>query len=304
MPTTEPGPVTICHRSAGSPASAIRARVHSRVSAVCESALDTTALPHEECGQYVADTEVQGVVPGRDDADNSLRHPHLLDPRRAGDHPAYAAGRQVVPGAPRVVPGDRRDLGHLHPRVVARLARLPLDQVERLVLPLQQQVVEGEYEVGAALVRCPRPCRLGGAGARHRLRHFLRGAGGNGRDRREVERRPCGQRFGGLGLVAFRVAAHPAAPSRDRLVRHPRGAGLVRAHAGSSLVRDRCSGSHRSLRCPVGTLADSLVDDCAPRYVNQKSHPGTRFEAWRRTPTPRTSGLVEPPGQPGKRVSQ
>jgi len=50
VPTTEPGPATTCHRSSGRPASAIRARVHNRVSGVWESAFETTALPASRAG--------------------------------------------------------------------------------------------------------------------------------------------------------------------------------------------------------------------------------------------------------------
>jgi hypothetical protein len=137
----------------------------------------------QQRGKYVPDTEVEGIVPRGDDTDQPLGHPHLPDLRQAGHHAPHLTRGQVLAGSAGVVPGDRGDLSHLLPGMEPRLAGLPLDQVEDLVLPSQQQVVEGEHDLAPAPDRRPCPCGLGVPGRRGRGDDVLRVAYGHGCDR-------------------------------------------------------------------------------------------------------------------------
>ena len=72
-----------------------------------------------------------------------------LDPGQAGDDAEASVGGQVPGRGAGVVAGGERDVQRLVEGVLAGLARLPHDQVEDLVLPVEHQVVQAQQGGGA-----------------------------------------------------------------------------------------------------------------------------------------------------------
>ncbi len=195
-------------------------------------------VARDEGGQGVADGEFERVVPRRDLPDHTLRTPGL---DRMGEHrqrPAVAAVAQVRGRRAPVVPGGQRDGEHLFEGVQAGLAGLGLDQVEHLVLPLEQQVVEAQQDGGPAAdgQRGPAPLRPAG----QLVRHLDVGRGGARQAREPV----AGQRRGGvhqLGLAGRRDALGQPGDQRRRNSRSDgaRGARCDRVAPGRlSICRD------------------------------------------------------------------
>ena len=115
----------------------------------------------QQRGQPVAQRHRERVVPGRDDADHALGDMVDLDPGQPGHGPQPALGVEVVVRRTGVVAGGQRDVQRLVERVLARLARLPADQVDDLVLAVEHQVVQAEQDLRAVLERRLRPRLLG-----------------------------------------------------------------------------------------------------------------------------------------------
>ena len=101
----------------------------------------------EQRGQPVAERHRERVVPGRDDPDDALGHVVDLDPGQPGHDAELALGVEVVVRRARVVARGQRDVQRLVERVLARLARLPADQVDDLVLAVEDQVVQAQQQL-------------------------------------------------------------------------------------------------------------------------------------------------------------
>lgn len=131
------------------------------------------SVPGQEGGDDVPGGEGQRVVPRGDHPDHSLGVTQLRGPGQDREGAPPAARREQPRRAPPVVPGGQGDVRDLQKRVLAALAVLPLDQVQHLVLPVQQQVVEPQDHRGSFAGRPVRPVPLGGAGPGERGRHIV-----------------------------------------------------------------------------------------------------------------------------------
>ncbi len=127
--------------------------------------LDHHRVAGQQRRQAVAQRQGEGVVPGRDDADDALGQPVHLDVGEAGEHARHAPAVEMVVGGACVVAGGERDVRELQEGVLAGLARLDADQVADLLLPIEHQVVEphqrggalGKRRAGPGLLRPPGP---------------------------------------------------------------------------------------------------------------------------------------------------
>ena len=184
------------------PASASRSRPSSADSGVCESGLCTTALPASSAGRPSEIAMRERVVPGRDDPDDALGDLVDVDPgehRIDADPPLRA---EVLSSGAGVVARRHRDVRDLLEGVLAGLARLPLDQVEDLVLPVEHQVVEVEQDLPAQLERDAGPGLLRAAGGVDRVGHVV-----GRRERQRGDRLPGERRVGRVARAGAR--AHP-----------------------------------------------------------------------------------------------
>ncbi len=129
----------------------------------------------EQGRERVADGEDEGVVPGRDDADDALGPVVLDGPREQGKHADVLDVAQQDRPATGVVPGDHRDVTDLLEGVGTGLARLELDEVEQLGLPVEDEVVDPQEHRGALRHGGHGPRPLGDPGGRHRLGHVAGG---------------------------------------------------------------------------------------------------------------------------------
>jgi hypothetical protein len=118
------------------------------------------SIPREQRRDRVTCTEHQWVVPRRDDSDDALGVV-ALDGSRGDRHRAGAATWPQVARRPSSDdPGMRRDAGQLLEGGRARLSVLDLNQVERFVLTLQEQIVKAQHHPRAISDAAASPRRL------------------------------------------------------------------------------------------------------------------------------------------------
>jgi hypothetical protein len=129
-----------------------------------------------------------------------------------------AAGGEQPLGRPGVVPREQRDVGNLLERVLARLAGLPLDQVEALRLPIEQQVVEPQQHARPLPDGASRPHALRRPRGGERLGDISR------RGQREVGERLAGERS--VGGDDPRVGTGHDPPRQPLDVRRIKGAAM------------------------------------------------------------------------------
>ena len=151
----------------------------------------------EQGREAVAERHRERVVPGRDDADDALRHAVDLGAGEHREHAADAPGVEVLVGRAGVVARGQREVGDLEVGVLAGLARLPHDEVDELVLPVEQEVVQAQERGGALVDRRRGPRGLGVAGARERLGHVGRSRLRDVGERGAADRRRHGVRLAG-----------------------------------------------------------------------------------------------------------
>ena len=176
VPSSDPGPVTVCTKPGGIPACS--SSVHSPQMRERRPVVGfgQHRVARHESGQRVADPEGERIVPRRDDTDEPLGvqvFPHL------GEHQLHALptlGPQVFLGGVRVVARRQGDVDDFLERVPSRFSVLQLDQVEHLVLMCQHQVVQAQQHVCPFGYRPGRPLRLHFAGPVRRRDHVVSGA--------------------------------------------------------------------------------------------------------------------------------
>ena len=151
----------------------------------------------EQRREAVAERHRERVVPGRDDADDALGHAVHLGAREHREHPADAVGVEVLVRGTGVVARGQREVGDLEVGVLAGLARLPHDEVDELVLPVEQEVVQAQEGGGALVDRRRGPSGLGVARPHERLGHVGRSRLGDVRERGSADRRRHGVRLAG-----------------------------------------------------------------------------------------------------------
>ena len=190
---------------------------------------------------------------GRVDADPPLRAEVLV--RRAG-----------------VVARGHRDVRDLLERVLARLARLPLDQVEDLVLPVEHEVVEVEQDLLRAGRAAPAP-RTAAPRGRPRPR----------RPRRRASR-AAGTAIGWPVNGAYVVLRSPPA-----LARSPGGEPADQLGSTAYVARGSCSGSAGASRSGPGCVIYRAYDDMRRRWL-----PLSNLRVQPRPPRGRTVTGTEP----------
>ncbi len=158
--------------------------------------LDDHRVAGRERGRRVADAQRQRVVPRRDDPHHAERVAVLVGGGQHRERAAAALRLEVPGGGVRVVAGHDRDVEDLLERVLARLARLELDQVEDLVLAREHQVVEAQQDALALREAGLRPGGLRRASAWERGGHVL------GRAARDAAERGAGERLLDLERLA------------------------------------------------------------------------------------------------------
>ena len=200
--------------------------------------------------QPVAQRHREGVVPRRDDADDALGDAVHLDAGQAGDDAGDAARVQVLVRRARVVAGGQRDVQRLVEGVLARLARLPADEVDDLVLALQHEVVQPQHERRPLLQRGLRPGRLRASGALEGRGHV-----GGGRLRDVAERLSVHRGDGALALAAGRVQ-QPGQAAHQALVQ-----GVRRARVGLGVEQ---VGRRRVRRIHIPRVSERRADRNPP----------------------------------------
>ena len=163
----------------------------------------------QERRQGVADRQRERVVPGRDDADDAARMVQLVDAGGNRHQASSAARAQVALRAHAVVARHDRDVADLLERVLARLAGLELDQVERLGLSREHQVVEAQQHPSPVGQRPFRPVLLCAA------RDVVRRGDVVGRRHRQVGERLTGPRRRGRVQLGARTGRDGTNQARD-----------------------------------------------------------------------------------------
>ncbi len=170
-------------------------------------------------GQHVHRGQRERVVPGRDDADDTLGVPELARPGEQGQDPGRAPGREQAGGVPAVVGGDQRRRADLVEGVDPGLARLHLHQVKALVLVGEDEFVQAQQHLLSLGDRAPGPRLLRPAGPAEHRPGVLVGALGDHGAGQPGERRRHGRRAG------VRAGGHPGeqglGPGRRGCSRHP-----------------------------------------------------------------------------------
>ena len=210
---------------------------------------------HRVAGQErrdaVAERHRERVVPRRDDADDTLRHAVDLGTGEHREHAADAPGVEVLVGGAGVVARGEREVGDLEVGVLAGLARLPHDEVDELLLPVEEQVVQPQERRRPVVDGGGRPRRLRPARAGERLGHVGRARLRDVRERRAADRRRDGDRLTGGADEAPRQAGDV------RAVEAVGGGGVVLGVGGpvgdrtgrGGLLTHPCSVGRRRRRC-------------------------------------------------------
>ena len=167
---------------------------------------------------------------------------------RPGTTPSLRCGVEVLVRRARVVAGGQRDVQRLVERVLPRLARLPHDQVDDLVLAVEHQVVQPEQALRPLVDADPAPRELGLASPAERLGDVDRGRLRDVRQRRAAQRRldrhglaargddPAGQ---ALDVVGFERVRRPRVVlGIGRPLDEWSAGGSLSAHASSVGRRD------------------------------------------------------------------
>ena len=108
--------------------------------------LDQNGVPRQERGDGVARGQGQRVVPRRDHTDETHRVSDDLRTDEQRESPAHAPRAHESADVAGVVPGVDADVEHFLIGITPGLTRLQLDEVEDLIAPREDEVVEAEQD--------------------------------------------------------------------------------------------------------------------------------------------------------------